>query len=143
VNVLRGALAYFAIVFGIGFLLGAMRVPLLVPRIGAAAAELLELPLMLIAIVLVARWRQRKSPDLDAAQQLVVGIVAFWLMLGAECALGAVLQGRTPVAVLLAHDPLPGTLYYLSLAVFALLPWWWTRRASAARMRLAPPRPPA
>ena len=42
------ALAYFLIVFGAGFLLGTIRVLLLLPVLGERAAELLEMPFMLI-----------------------------------------------------------------------------------------------
>lgn len=41
---IRSAAVYFGIVFGVGFLLGVVRVPLLVPRFGERAAELAEMP---------------------------------------------------------------------------------------------------
>ena len=41
---LRAALVYFALVFGVGFLLGLIRVPFVVPRIGERYAELAEMP---------------------------------------------------------------------------------------------------
>jgi hypothetical protein len=40
----RAALAYLAIVFGTGFVLGMFRVPILVPLIGERWAELAEMP---------------------------------------------------------------------------------------------------
>lgn len=49
------ALAYFAIVFGIGFLLGSIHVLWLVLQLGVRYAELTELPVMLIAVFFVAR----------------------------------------------------------------------------------------
>ena len=33
------------------------------------------------------------------------------------------LGGLTPTAVFTNHDPVSGTAYYLSLCVFALMPW--------------------
>lgn len=130
-RILRAGAVYFALVFAAGFVLGMVRVPLLVPRLGARTAELLELPVMVLVVVLVSRWRQRRTPELRPAQQLAVGGVALLLMLAAECALGALLQGRSPAEVLLAHDPVSGSLYYASLLLFAVLPWWWARRAAA------------
>ena len=47
---IQAGLSYFAIVFGTGFILGAFRVSLLVPRIGERWAELAEMPLMAIVI---------------------------------------------------------------------------------------------
>ncbi|MEO8466991.1 MAG: hypothetical protein ABI640_16775 [Gammaproteobacteria bacterium] len=38
------AARYFALVFGVAFLFGMIRVPLIVPRIGERYAELAELP---------------------------------------------------------------------------------------------------
>ncbi len=129
---LQAGAVYFALVFAAGFLLGMVRVPLLVPRLGERTAELIELPVMVVVLVPVSRWRQRRTPDLSPRQQLGVGGFALLLLLAAECALGALLQGRSPVEVLLGHDPVSGSLYYASLVLFAVLPWWWARRAPSA-----------
>jgi hypothetical protein len=52
-------------------------------------------------------------------------------MIAAESALGFLLTGRSPLAILRARDPVSGAAYYASLVVFALMPWWWARRAIA------------
>ena len=41
---------------GTGFVLGMIRVPLLVPRLGERLSELMEMPFMFVAIVLSARF---------------------------------------------------------------------------------------
>ena len=145
-QLVRAALVYVAVAFAAGFLLGCIRVPLLVPRLGARTAELIELPIMAGICVLVARWRQRRTATLPPRQQLAVGGIALLLLLALECALGAALQGRTPVAVLTEHDPVSGAVYYVVLVLFALAPWWWARRAAltsspaaAAAVATAPP----
>jgi len=56
-QILRTAARYFAIVFGVGFVLGAVRVPLLVPRLGERVAELAEMPLMFAAMPWLRRGR--------------------------------------------------------------------------------------
>lgn len=43
-QIFKSGVAYFGLVFGAGFLLGCIRVPFLVPRLGARVAELLEMP---------------------------------------------------------------------------------------------------
>jgi hypothetical protein len=41
-KILKAAVAYFAIVFGAGFVLGPIRILLVVPLVGERVAELLE-----------------------------------------------------------------------------------------------------
>lgn len=59
-RILKSGFAYFALVFGAGFVLGAIRVPFLVPRLGVRTAELIEMPFMLVAVVLSARFVVRR-----------------------------------------------------------------------------------
>lgn len=58
-NAFKPAVAYFLLVFGAGFVLGTVRVLLILPLVGERAAELLEMPLMLTVIVFAARWMNR------------------------------------------------------------------------------------
>jgi hypothetical protein len=51
---------YSVLVFGAGCLLGAVRVPWGVPRLGPRGAELLEMPLMLGVVVAAARVVARR-----------------------------------------------------------------------------------
>jgi len=44
-RVLRAGALYFAIVFGVGFLLGPIRILWIVPRVGTRTAELIEAPI--------------------------------------------------------------------------------------------------
>ena len=55
-KILKAGAAYFAIVFVVGFALGTIRTLWLVSRLGVRAAELLEMPVMVFASFLVARW---------------------------------------------------------------------------------------
>jgi hypothetical protein len=122
-HVARGALAYFAMVFAVGSLLGTVRVLWLVPRFGPRAAELLELPLMLVASVMAARWAIRRfTIAAPASGRLAMGLLALGLLLAAEVGLAAALRDASPVEAFVNRDPVSGTAYYLSLAVFALLP---------------------
>jgi hypothetical protein len=123
-RVLPAALAYFAIVFGVGFLLGMVRVPLLVPRIGVRAAELLEMPLMAVAIVLAARFIvQRFSLPATSRPRLAAGAIALALLLAAELALAVALSGQSVTQYVAGRDPVSGTVYAVMLVVFALMPW--------------------
>ena len=95
-QIIKAGFAYFGLVFGLGFLLGAVRVSLIVPRLGTRKAELLEAPLMLIGILLATQFilQQFVLPNTNSAF-LIVGIIALGLMLFAEFLLIVWLQKQT------------------------------------------------
>lgn len=126
---LKPGFVYFLLVFGTGFVLGAVRVLLIVPLVGHRTAELLEMPLMLIATVLAARWTIRRFPEpRTSAARLAIGGIALGLMLVGELAVGIGLRGMTAADVILNRDPVSGTAYYVSLILFAAMPWIVSRR---------------
>ncbi len=129
--VVRAALLYYAAVFGAGFVLGPIRILWLVPRVGERAAELLELPLMVAVMLLAARAVSRR-PDLPPAPmaRLGTGLLALALVLVSEFSLVLWLRGLTLAEYFATRDPVAGTAYYLSLALFGLLPWLLQRRAA-------------
>ena len=123
--VVQAGLAYFAIVFGVGFALGAVRVPLLAPRLGVRTAELLEMPLMAVAIVLAARFVVRRfALPPRAGPRLAVGALAFALLACAELGLATLLSGQSVLQYIGGRDPVSGTVYLAMLLVFTLMPWW-------------------
>lgn len=131
-NVLKAAVVYFAIVFGAGFVLGTVRTLFVLPLVGSRTAELLEMPLMLTVIVLGARWINRHlTAAATSSIQISVGLFALALVLLAEIAVGVGLRGQSPVESLLNRDPVSGTIYYVMLGVFALMPWLLARRQAA------------
>jgi hypothetical protein len=122
-NVLTSAAVYFAIVFGAGFVFGSARVTWLTPRVGVRVAELTELPLMLAVVFFAARWINRFLAERDQPSRLIVGVTALVLLLLAELMLGVMFLDLPLKDVFLGRDPVSGTGYYLSLCVFALMPW--------------------
>jgi len=125
VLILRAACSYFALVFSVGFLLGAVRVPFLLPRFGERTAELLEMPFMAVAMVLAARLVLRHLlPQAGAGGRAATGALALALalMVAAELAVGLVLQQRPLQDILRNRDPVSGSVYLLLLLVYALLP---------------------
>ena len=92
--ILVAALLYFAIVFGIGFLLGPVRVLMLEPTVGRTVAVLCEAPLLLTAMILAARWLPQKLQlPMTATALATMGIGALILQLLADLAVG--LYART------------------------------------------------
>ena len=118
----KAACLYFVSVFGAGFVLGFVRVLLLVPRLGVRAAELIEMPVMVMATILAARWvvlcfggaSVRRAP-------LRVGFLALSLLMASEIGLGIV-RGVPVSAYITARDPVSGPVYFAALTLFAFMP---------------------
>jgi ABC-type uncharacterized transport system permease subunit len=92
----KAAVAYFAIVFALGFVLGAVRVLVLAPRMGEASAVLLELPIMLLASWVASGWLISRFSVRDSwDHRLLMGGVAFVLLIAAELALSMLGFGRS------------------------------------------------
>lgn len=126
---LRAGALYFALVFGAGFALGTLRVMLVVPRLGARAGELIEAPLMLAVTFLAARWTVRRRAVPPAwIHRLGMGAVALGLLLAAEFTLVLGLRGLSLREYFATLDPVAGTVYYVLLGVFALMPVLVARR---------------
>jgi len=123
VRVLKAASLYFALVFGTGFLLGMIRVPFLVPRLGIRSAELIEMPLMLVAIVLAARFVVRVfSLPSDGFERIRVGFLALALVAAAELSFAYLFQGLSPSQYFASRDAVSGLVYLAVLVLFALMP---------------------
>ena len=123
VQTLRAGAVYFALVFGAGFALGTLRVLLVVPRLGARTAELIEAPFMLAVTFLAARWTVRRlAVPPRWTRRLGMGAVALGLLLAAEFTLVVGLRGLSLREYFATLDPVAGTVYYVLLGVFALMP---------------------
>ena len=127
---LRTAAVYFALVFGAGFLLGTLRVLLVVPAIGTRAAELLEMPLMLAVVAVAARFVTRRFSNSihSKAGWLQVGAIAFAFVLCADVVVGVALRGMSVWQALFERDPLSGAAYYLALGWLVVAPWLFARK---------------
>lgn len=122
-HIVKAGALYFAIVFGAGFALGTVRVLLLVPRFGARIAELMEAPLMIAVSYFAARWIVRRFVLPPAPwPRLGVGLTALVLMLVTEFGVVLRLRSLSISDYFATRDPISGTLYYFSLALFALFP---------------------
>ena len=122
-RIARAGFAYFLLVFAAGFVLGAIRVPLLVPRLGVRLTELLEMPVMLLVIVYAARCIVRRfALPASAVSRLAVGCIALALLASAELMLAAALQGLAPAQYVSSRDPVSGSVYLAMLVVFAAMP---------------------
>lgn len=120
---IKAGLSYFALVFGAGFVLGSLRVTLLVPRLGERMAELSEMPLMFAVIVFAARFVIRRfTVPPSIAARLGPGLLALALLLAAELLLAVALQDRALADYVASRDPVSGSVYLAMLVLLALMP---------------------
>jgi hypothetical protein len=129
-EIVKQAALCFALVFGAGFILGPIRILLVIPRVGVRTAELMESPIMLMVIIAASRWMVRRFPEpSNLPGRLAMGFIALALMLGAEVSLALILRGISLREYLSTRDPVSGSVYYALLVVFAILPAYWSNHA--------------
>lgn len=126
---LRAAALYVALTFAVGALLGALREVVLAPRLGRDAALLVEAPLLLLAIVLAARFvtRRRAVPS-DLRHRLTLGALALGLLLAIELSLGVLVRGIGVADQVVAWASLFGVVTWLLYLAFAAMPALLARR---------------
>lgn len=128
-RIMKAGVLYFALVFGAGFVLGPIRILWVVPRFGTRIAELMEAPIMFVAIIAAARWIVRRlAVPSTLSIRLGMGCVALGLLLVAEFTLVLWLRGLSISDYLASRDPVSGTVYYVMLGVFAIMPLLVARR---------------
>ena len=126
---IKAGVLYFALVFGAGCVLGPIRILWIVPRFGTRIAELLEAPIMFVVIIVAARRIVRRlAVPCKLSIRLSMGCIALGLLLVAEVIFVLWLRGLTISDYLESRDPVSGTIYYLMLGVFAIMPLIVARR---------------
>jgi hypothetical protein len=119
IGFVTATLTYFGLVFGVGFILGVVRVFWIVPIAGMRNAELLEQPLMLAAIFLIARWTiKHPARELSRVDTLRMGLVALLILILAEVLVALFINPDRP------RDTVSGIVYLMMLGIFGLMPWF-------------------
>ena len=127
--ILKAGVLYFALVFGAGFVLGTVRTLWVVPRVGMREAELMETPVMLAVTIVAAWWIVfRLAVPCVPSARLCMGFVALVLMLVAEFGFVLWIRGLSIREYLATRDPVSEAVYYVMLAVFAVMPLLVARR---------------
>jgi hypothetical protein len=124
-------LGYFAIVFAAGFMLGTLRVLAVTPRLDEHVAVLMELPLMLAISWMACGWTVRYFSVLPApAPRIVMGAVAFLLLMAAETGVSILAFGRTIAQHVQTYQGTASQMGLLAQIAFALFPVvrLWARR---------------
>lgn len=114
---------YFLALFALGFALGTLRVMIFAPIVGAFAALLAEVPIMLVAAFFTSRWTIRRWNVLgDAAIRWAMVLWFLLLLFVFETFLGAILFGRTAADQWASLLTPAGTLGLSAQVIAALLP---------------------
>jgi hypothetical protein len=128
-QILKAGVLYFAIVFGAGFMLGFIRIHWVVPRFGTRMAELMETPIMFVITIVSAWWLVRcLAVPSTLSSRLGMGCITLGLLLVAEFTFVLWLRGLSIGEYLASRDPVSGTVYYVMLGVFAIMPLLLARR---------------
>lgn len=122
----KAGLVYFLLVFSAGFALALVRIPWLVPAVGARAAELIETSFMLAVIVWAARRLAHQRPHLSRRQRLAAGGLGFACLVAAELAVAWLSGAYSPAEYVASRDRLSGSVYLASLIFFATAPALWS-----------------
>ena len=129
IQILKAGVLYFVLVFGTGFVLGPIRILWVVPRFGTRMAELMETPIMFLVIIVAARWIVRRlAVPYTPLRRLSMGCVALVFLLVAEFTLVLWLRGLSIREYFATRDPVSGTVYYMMLGVFVIMPFLVARR---------------
>jgi hypothetical protein len=120
---LKGGVSYFAIIYALGFLLGTIRVLLLVPLTSETLAVLVETPIILGLSWIAAQWcANRFAVPGTAAPRLAMGGVALALLAAGEITVSTFIFGRTWQTTVAFYQTPPGIIGLAAQVVFALLP---------------------
>ena len=121
-------MVYFLLVFGAGWILGPVRELWAVPRFGRIVAILLEATIMLIAMIVSARWVIRRfNVPQRFGSTISVGLVALGILAPAELAGVVWVRGRSLDEYLASFVTAPGLLSLLMFVQFAATPTLVTR----------------
>jgi hypothetical protein len=115
-------LAYFAVVFATGFALGVIRERFARPLLGARAAEMAEIPLMIGVAILAALWVVTRYALSRRTARLLAGLLALLLLVAGELIVAAIVRDLDWDEYLASRDPVVFPAYLGALALFALMP---------------------
>lgn len=116
-------LAYFGVVFAAGFVLGTLRILVLMPRFGDGLAVGLELPIMLALSWFVCRWLiVRFDVPAMLVARLVMGTIAFAALMMAELGVSTLALGRSVSTHFHHYRELSAILGLAGQIAFAMFP---------------------
>ena len=124
VQVLKAGTIYFLVAVGAEFVLEVVRLQVVALHVGERLAEMLEIPNVLLATIIGARWIVDRFtlPPLPGIR-LGVGLVALMLLLIAEGTVILPLHGLTVSEYLAGRDSVVGVAPLGALGVLTVMPF--------------------
>ncbi|MFN8299588.1 MAG: hypothetical protein U0T75_10810 [Chitinophagales bacterium] len=120
---LKFSLLYAFGIFALGFVLGTIRTLVLVPRIGALAGVLIEIPIMLACAYFYSRWLiERQKVNATFGTLLSGGLLAFVILMCLEYSLGVFVFKQSPASFFSNMKTLPGALGLAAQVIFGFVP---------------------
>lgn len=117
-------LMYAVGMFAMGFIMGGVRLFLLLPAFGEFIAVAIELPIMLaLSWLLCGRAIERQELTAAAGQRAVMAATAFGLLMILDFTLGIVLFGNSVVDLITRWTTPAGALGLAGQLVFAAFPF--------------------
>jgi hypothetical protein len=120
---LKGGVIYFLLVFAVGWILGPIRELWAVPHFGRVVAILSEAVIILIAMIVAARWVIRRShvPQ-TLGGTLSMGLIAIGLLFPAEIVGVLWVRHLSLQEYLASFLTAPGLISLLMFLLFAFMP---------------------
>jgi hypothetical protein len=133
-RLLKAGVTYFLLVFAGGWIMGPIRELWAVPHFGPTMGLLLEAVIMLIAMIVAARWVVRwfEVPHTLPAM-ISMGLVALGLLVPAEIAGVVLVRGQSLQDYPASYANGPGVISLIMFLLFAAMPTLVTRAGSVSR----------
>ena len=120
---IKAGASYFIAVFLVAFILGIIRVLVLVPRLGEVASVSIETPVILTVSWVASRWATaRFSVANEVSSRLAMGVVAFALLMIVELAVSTLAFGRQIEDYVAAFWSPQGVIGLGTQIIFAFIP---------------------
>jgi hypothetical protein len=119
----RAGAAYFALVFALGFLLGALRQGMMGHGFGRSLLVAIEVPLILAFAWLACGWcAGRFGVPIAAGARVLMGAIMFVLLQAGELAVGVALMGGAVASHMARLGTAAGVMELLPQMLAALFP---------------------
>jgi len=121
-RIMLAATLYVLAVFAVAFLLGAVRVMWIVPRVGPFWAVAVEVPLVIAVSWVTCKWVLARIALAGTVPHLAMGVLAFGILMVLEAGLAVLVFGQTLTPYLASMATPSGALGLAGQFIFAFVP---------------------